>query len=537
MTKVFQSGITRWSIALVASCFLSTSLPGTATAQVTAFKQAVAEAASDDRDLAEFYRGQVFGAIWTGTDPVFATRRKALLAALTTAESHGLPAIRYDVPALMAQMEGAQTSRDLGMVDVALSKAYLKYARDVQYGMLKPSSVVDDIKREVPSRPAVEYLSELIAGDAGKIIANLPPKAAEYPRLRKEMLRLQAQMTRGGWGETVPSRKLKPGDSGASVVKLRDRLVTMGYLSRTATQRYDSKLEAAVLQFQADHGLEADGVAGDTTVAELNVPVEDRLKSVLVAMERERWTNIERGKRHVLVNLTDFTAKIVDDGKVTFQTRSVVGKNASDRRSPEFSDIMEYMVINPTWNVPRSIAVKEYLPMMKKNPNAVSYLKLINGAGQSVARAGIDFSQYNARNFPFDIKQPPSNSNALGLVKFIFPNKYNIYLHDTPAKSLFTRESRAFSHGCIRLQQPFDFAYALLAVQTDDPKGVFQGHLKTRRETQVNLETKVPVHIIYRTATIPAKGKANYRRDVYGRDAQIWNALQQAGVALDDVRS
>jgi murein L,D-transpeptidase YcbB/YkuD len=235
--------------------------------------------------------------------------------------------------------------------------------------------------------------------------------------------------------------------------------------------------------------------------------------------------------------LTDFHARIIDDGKVTFMTRSVVGKNVSDRRTPEFSDVMEHMVINPTWHVPRSIATKEYLPMLQQNPNAVSHLRLIDSRGQTLNRSAVDFTQFSARSFPFAIKQPPSRSNALGLVKFMFPNKHNIYLHDTPAKNLFSREVRAYSHGCIRLQDPFDFAYALLAKQTDDPKGFFQSRLRTGSETQVNLEQHVPVHLIYRTAITTPKGNMQYRRDIYGRDAKIWNALADAGVVLADVKS
>ncbi|MEE3316722.1 MAG: L,D-transpeptidase family protein, partial [Pseudomonadota bacterium] len=192
---------------------------------------------------------------------------------------------------------------------------------------------------------------------------------------------------------------------------------------------------------------------------------------------------------------------------------------------------------NPTWNVPRSIATKEYLPLLKKNPNAVSHLRLINSRGQVVSRDSVDFSQFTRRNFPFDIKQPPSNNNALGLVKFMFPNKYNIYLHDTPAKSLFSRERRAFSHGCVRLKDPFDFAYELLSKQEANPEAYFQNILATRRETTVPLETPLPVHLIYRTAMTEAKGKVQFRRDVYGRDAQIFKALANAGVVLRAVQS
>jgi murein L,D-transpeptidase YcbB/YkuD len=163
-------------------------------------------------------------------------------------------------------------------------------------------------------------------------------------------------------------------------------------------------------------------------------------------------------------------------------------------------------------------------------------MRLTDARGQLVNRGEVDFTQFDKRNFPFDIKQPPSNRNALGLVKFMFPNAQNVYLHDTPAKSLFSRETRAYSHGCIRLQKPFEFAYALLARQTDDPEGTFHNVLKTGRETKIDLVQNIPVHIIYRTATVPAKGKAHYRRDVYGRDGKIWKALEQAGVALDAVR-
>ncbi|WP_416376504.1 L,D-transpeptidase family protein [Thalassovita sp.] len=538
MLPMTRSGLARIAVVVVTACMISTLSPAPSAAQehMTGFRQAVAEYASDDRQLAKFYRDSKFGAVWTGEGAEFLQRRKALIEALGRASSHGLPQSRYDTSGLMVQMRTAKTPRDLGVLDVALSKAYLNYAHDVQSGIVVPSSIDKGIVRKVNYHDRAELMSDLINGDPAEVMRALAPNAPEYTRLRKEMMRLQTLMTQGGWGATVPERKLEPGDKGAAVIKLRDRLIAMGYLGRSATMSYDKSIESAVQQFQSDHGLAADGVAGTSTLTEINVPVEDRLKSVLVAMERERWMNMERGKRHVLVNLTDFTAKIVDDGKVTFETRSVVGMNQHDRRSPEFSDVMEHMIINPTWNVPRSIAVKEYLPQLQKNPNAASHLRLTDIRGRLVDREAVDFTQFNTRNFPFDMKQPPSSRNALGLVKFMFPNPQNVYLHDTPAKSLFGRESRAYSHGCIRLQKPFEFAYALLARQTDDPKGQFQSILKTGRETKVELEQHIPVHIIYRTATIPAKGKAHYRRDVYGRDAHIWDALEQAGVALGAVR-
>jgi len=248
-------------------------------------------------------------------------------------------------------------------------------------------------------------------------------------------------------------------------------------------------------------------------------------------MERERWLNTERGERHILVNLTDFSARIIDNDIITFETRAVVGANSSDRRSPEFSDVMEHMIINPRWNVPRSIAVKEYLPQMQRNAGAASHLRLYDASGNQVSRSRVNFNAYNANTFPFNLVQPPSDSNALGLVKFMFPNKYNIYLHDTPSKHLFAHSRRAYSHGCIRLAQPFEFAYEILSKQTDDPKGTFHRILDTGQETQVDLEKQIPVHIIYRTAFTNAKGEPQYRQDVYGRDARIWAAMKNAGVS------
>ena len=536
MLLLTRSGFVRFLFAITMFAASFAADPESARAEVTAFKQAVAEAAALDRDIAEFYRETGYKPVWTGESWKDRQRRKALFAALDGASAHGLPAKRYDVDKLTNMLRTIRSPRDLGQAEVALSKAFVTYAHDVQTGIVTPGKVDGDIKRKVPLRDRKSYLSAFVQSSPTAFMRALPPQNPEYARLMKAKLQLEKQIAHGGWGAKVPGKKLQPGDSGAAVVALRNRLVAMGYLRRSATKTFDGTMGQAVQKFQAAHGLNTDGVAGGVTLQEINVGPEQRLQSVIVAMERERWTNMERGKRHVLVNLTDYTAKIMDNNKVTFQTRSVVGANTHDRRSPEFSDVMEHMVINPTWNVPRSIAVKEYLPMMKRNPNAADHLKLINGRGQSVSRANIDFSQYNERNFPFDIKQPPSRSNALGLVKFMFPNKYNIYLHDTPAKNLFSRETRAYSHGCIRLQQPFDFAYALLAKQSSDPKGEFHKHLKTGRETKVDLVQNVPVHIIYRTAVTSPKGQVGFRRDVYGRDAKIWRALDAAGVELGSVR-
>ena len=507
-----------------------------ATAQVTAFMQSVAEAAASDRDIAEFYKANGYKAIWTKRGGRDKQRRQAFLKAIASANAHGLPSERYNPDLLKTNLRSVKSERDLGRIEVEMSRLFLLYARDVQTGILNPRRIDPGIVREVPLRSRTSILASFAKSSPKGFIKNLPPKDQEYTRLMKEKLKFEKLIGKGGWGPKVAAKSLKPGTSNKAVIQLRNRLIAMGYMKRSATTTYDSKMQKAVAKFQRDHGLAADGTAGARTMAAINIQPEVRLTQIIVAMERERWVNMPRGKRHIWVNLTDFHARIVDNGKVTFQTRSVVGKNAHDRRSPEFSDVMEHMVINPTWNVPRSIATKEYLPLLQENPNAVRHLNLIDGSGRRVSREGMDFTQYDETYFPFDLKQPPSRGNALGLVKFMFPNRHNIYLHDTPAKKLFGREKRDFSHGCIRLNDPFEFAYTILARQTRNPEQFFQERLKTGRETVVELEKHIPVHLVYRTAFTQAKGNIQFRGDVYGRDAKIWKALRNAGVALRTIR-
>lgn len=522
-------------LLLTALTLLALLLAAPARAESFAFRLAVAEAAAGDPALTAFYRERDYRALWTR--PQEGERRAALLAALEAAPSHGLPAGLYRAEELRAALAALASERDRGRLEVRLSKVFLDYAEDVGTGLIDPASADDGIVREVLRRDRLATLRAFAAAEPVSYLRALPPQMPQYMQLRRARLDLEQVIAAGGWGPAIAAGKLELGDSGAAVVALRDRLFRMGYLGRTATRVYDGEIMKAVQRFQKDNGLTPDGVAGAGTIAELNRSPRDRLKSVLVALERLRWMNgIELGERHIWVNLPDFTAKVIDDGKVTFETVTVVGMNQHDRRSPEFSDMMEHMVINPTWNVPRSITVKEYLPMLQKDPNAVRHLKIVDRRGRVVDRSQTDFTQFTASNFPFSISQPPSDDNALGLVKFMFPNRWNIYLHDTPAKSLFGREVRAFSHGCIRLERPFDLAYVLLARQTDDPRGTFQRYLATGRETVVPLEEPVPVHLVYFTAWPDARGHVEYRRDVYGRDARIFAALEAIGLVLPDVQ-
>ena len=519
---------TALSAALCAT--LLGGLPHEAEARVTAFKQAVAESMAEDAAIAAFYRSRGFEPIWTSGDTEASARLSALMAAMRRAGDHGLPQGRWDPDALVAMLAGAHTQRELGLLEVEVSRLFLDYARAVSGGVIRPRSVLPQMVREPVRKDGAELLRMIAEDEPVAALRSILPRSPEYARLMRAKMRMERLVRDGGWGPQVPAGKLAPGARGAAVVALRDRLRRMGYLGRSVSATYDREMEKAVRAFQAAHGLEEDGVAGGATMQAINATAADRLGQVLVAMERERWLNFDRGDRHVWVNLTDFSAAIVDEDVVTFRTRSVIGKAVPDRATPEFSDVMEHMVINPSWYVPRSIIVKEYLPRLQSNPGAVGHLQIIDSRGRVVNR-GRGFSQYSARSFPFSMRQPPGPRNALGTVKFMFPNKHNIYLHDTPQKHLFARDVRAYSHGCVRLADPHDFAYALLAAQEDDPRGYFQRILRSGAETRVDLVEDVPVHLVYRTAFTDVRGRVHYREDVYGRDARVLQALYAAGVA------
>ena len=536
MTNKFNR---RTTLGLMAAGALSTAVPilapGRADAAVTALKQSIAEAASKDKSLAAFYKSRAYKPMFVSRSD--GRRRNAVVKALSRAGDHGLPVARYDADGLKSLMKSAKNPRDMGRVEVEAARRLLAYADDLRSGVVNPRSIDSGLVMKVARYDPVATLDAFSKSSPDGFLKKLAPRKPEYVRLQKEKLKLEKLLGKGGWGDKVQAKSLKPGQSGGAVVQLRNRLIRMGYMRKSASQSFDAKLQKAVQQFQIGHGLSPDGIAGASTIAEVNRSVKDRLQQVLVALERLRWNNRPLEKKYVWVNIPDYHVDIIQNGKSTFRSRVVVGKNTEDRRTPEFSDVMEFMVINPSWYVPRSIVTKEYLPLMQRNPNAQSQLQIIGRSGRAIPRSAIDFTAYDERTFPYSMKQPPSRGNALGLVKFMFPNKYNIYLHDTPAKSLFGRETRAYSHGCVRVHKPFDFAYALLKGQERDPEGFFQSNLATKRERQVDLKAPVPVHIVYYTAWVDPKGRPNYRRDVYNRDARVFSALSKAGVSLRAVKA
>ncbi len=521
---------------LAAGMVLSESAGAPASAAESfAFMQAVTAGAADDGAVLEFYRARDFAPLWTADDAAARARRAALLAATRKAGAHGLPVARYDPEAIRADFAMIDSERRRGEVEIRTTRRFLQYATDIHSGVLEPRKVMKELAVDPPRPDRRKLLEDFAASDDPLGFLNaLAPRSAEYVRLLKEKRRLERLVAAGGWGPPLRSRALKPGQRGEAVVALRRRLTRMGYRGLGISPLYDAGLQAAVARFQEDNGLNADGVAGPATLKALNVPARTRLEQVIVALERRRWLNRPLGRRHILVNQADFRATVVDEGRPTLTTRVVIGIASARYRTPEFSKDMTHMVVNPTWNVPKSIATSEYLPALKRSPGALGRLglRMYDVSGRQVDPWNYDFSRYDASNFPFDLKQPPGPGNALGKVKFMFPNRFNIYLHDTPAKSLFAKDIRTYSHGCVRVQKPFELAYTLLAPQSDDPKALFHAVLGTGRETRIDLETPVPVHLTYWTVRVTPEGRVNYRLDTYGRDRVVFRALQQAGVEV-----
>lgn len=484
--------------------------------------------------ILDFYSENDYELIWFGNNALASQRRAELVNSLQSASFHGLPGKKYQVNSLLSKLSTSDSLFEIGLLEGLFMIAFTEYASDLDTGVLIPSEVDTDIVRQINFKDTDFYIQGLLSRNPYDYFRSLGPQSSEYARLLVEYQKLSEIIRNGGWSNIATDRILRFGDSGDDVVAIRNRLFDQGYMPNSISTKFDKKLLKAVQKYQSDHGLIPDGIIGAGTILELNITAEQRLSSIIVALERERWLGDTLGQRHIWVNLADFKAKIIEDHAVVFETRTVLGVNDESMRSPEFSDKMEYMVVNPTWHIPVSIAKNEYLPELKKDPEALPFLKLFDSSGSLVDRESIDFSILGKNYFPYEMKQLPSTTNALGLVKFMFPNPYNIYLHDTPAKDLFMKEVRDFSHGCIRLHEPFDFAYALLEKQTDEPQSEFQNALKSEEETIILLSKSVPVHITYRTAFTKAGGGIEFRRDIYGRDQKIYDALVELGLELSE---
>lgn len=527
------------STLLGASALAAPASPDEPAPHAAALKVALVGAQTAAEGAKLHYEASGYRGLWISAEGD-AARAEALLAALEGAGADALPVERYRVDALRQALETAKGGdpAKVAAAELALTRAFLTYARDVNSGLLEPKSVDGELNVH-PERPDEGFLLQGLAtaGSVDSFLAGLAPQDPGYAKLKTHLAALSAHV--GDWTKgALGGDSIRPGEIGRRVADMRARLIALGDHeddpAATATpNRYDPALVESVRAFQRRHGLNDDGVVGRRTFDAMNTSAEERMGQVVVNLERMRWMNRDLGDRHVYVNQADFTVQLVDRGEVLFKERVVVGK-ASRYRTPEFSDRMRYLVFNPTWHLPRSIATEEILPKLKQD---ALYLQKRNmrlvprDGGAAPDPLLTDWRSFSASNFPYRIKQSPGGGNALGRVKFMFPNRFAIYLHDTPTKRLFRKDARAFSHGCIRVQDPMELARLLLSPQQDDPSAFIDRLLAGGKETTVNLEAPVPVHLTYRTVWIDQDGAAQYRADIYGRDGRVLNALAEAGVS------
>jgi murein L,D-transpeptidase YcbB/YkuD len=334
----------------------------------------------------------------------------------------------------------------------------------------------------------------------------------------------------GGWPVIPEGETLKPGMKDERVAVMRKYLTITGDYNAEEPveddELFDERLEAAVKEFQLRHNLTQDGVVGKGTLAQMNVSVQERIDMIRINLERLRWIMAELEPDFLVVNIAGYNIRRLTHKETVYYSPVIVGKKY--HKSPVFKGTMTYVVINPTWTVPYSIATKETLPKLQKDAGylAEKNMVIMDRNGKILDPNTIDFSQYSRSNFPFTIRQEPGPQNALGQVKFMFPNKYAVYLHDTPARSLFSREDRAFSHGCIRLQKKWELLIDLM----DDPEwnmDKINGILASEELTTVKLKKPIDILILYWTAGADQEGRLYFNRDVYTRDQALLEALDE----------
>lgn len=475
-----------------------------------------------------FYQDRDFKPIWT-RDSGPKTKARLLLEALKAAGDHGLDPARYAISDLETRID-SKNPEELAELDLLMSDVFADFGRDLSQGQVVPSGLDDTHVQPNGPGPLNLIDGAEAAEDIGPYLEQLAPRSPEYARLKTKLATYRAIASLGGWPSIAAGPTLKPGMTDVRVPVLRRQLSITGDFAgdpEAGGSQYDQQLVAAVQAFQSRHGLSDDGVIGPATLAALQVPVETRIRQMEINLERRRWMPQDLGDRYVFVNIADAYLKVVEDigdrEKTILGARVVVGKPFT--RTPVFSHEMSYVEINPSWGVPTSIANKEFLPKLKQDPGALLAQNIRMFAGETeIDPYSVDWAGLS--RMPYQLRQDPGPTNALGRLKFMFPNKYDIYIHDTPSKNLFESDSRFFSYGCIRVQDPERLAELLLAKQGWTLDRI-KAQIATGEKKVVNLKTKVPVHITYLTAWVNKDGTVHFRNDVYDRDPQLAAALSK----------
>jgi L,D-transpeptidase YcbB len=448
-----------------------------------------------------------------------------------------LEALRKEVDAFES-FEDPHAQRRLADLDVELSNTFLTVAAHLAGGRLQPEKLRVDWYTKPRNVDLDARLEQALApeGNVAQILRSLTPPHEDYARLRQALGRYREIERTGGWPTVPAGDELKKGATGERVRALRLRLAATGDLAAQASTEpkgqpvpppvYDDAVASAVSHFQKRHGLEVTGVVDEETLAELNVPAADRVRQIQVNMERWRWMPATLGERYIYVNVPEFQFRLVEGGKTAMEMRVVVGKDQS--KTPAFSDQMTYLELNPEWNLPVSILSDEVLPKLASNPGYLAShdMEVVKGWGDDEEVVDASYAtEAGQPGSPYRVRQRAGAANPLGKVKFMFPNEFDIYLHDTPADHLFDRAERDFSHGCIRLEKPVELARYLLK---DDPKWTpqaIQAALTSGEHASVKLPRPLPVHILYWTAWVDKDGTVEFRKDVYGHDETLEKAI------------
>ncbi|MFL5560868.1 MAG: murein L,D-transpeptidase [Gemmatimonadaceae bacterium] len=486
---------------------------------------------------ADLYAKYADSPLWLDANGVRGARTAALLQAVAAADSDALVLSSYPLGALGGALAAARAkdkpSADaLADADVLLTATYAALGGDYLTGQVDPKSMSQDWHINPHEKDVDSALVDVVRSeDLVKAIAQLRPQEQDYDALRHELQRFRAIVKAGGWKPVPAGRSLKPGnvDSAARLEALYDRLRVEGLLAAGATPPaaptppdstmpdgllYDDALAGAVAHFQATHGIAVDSVLGPGTIQALNVSAEYRLGQIAANLERYRWLPRTLGSRYIIVNVPSFRFAAYDSGQLALEMKVIVGAEYKDKNTPTFADMMEYVVFRPYWNVTPDIQAKEIEPKVATDPN---YMEAND----------YEYWQDGSRTA---IRQKPGPKNSLGLVKFMFPNDFNIYLHDTPARGLFEQDVRAFSHGCIRVEKPAELAQWVLGWSADSVQSAMNNEPNNKT---VRVKQKIPVFIVYFT-TYMADDELHFGPDLYSRDQQLIAAVSGGATPSDE---
>lgn len=490
--------------------------------------------------LSGFHKDRVFQPAWS-TEEGPRAQATSLVKAIHGAILEGLEPEGYHlatIETLLAEVRhNIATNRSLepdklADLDLLLTDAFLLYGSHLSAGRVNPETIRSEWFIKNRELDLVEILQSALDEDQiEEALETLPPQHAGYARLKRALLQYRAIMRRGGW-KVLPSGQMLRGNRGVRVAALRSRLIVSGDLDESTDDHslFDQVLEQGVRRFQKRHGLDIDGIVGPATLAALNVPVEEHIRQIKVNMERWRMLPHDFGRRYILVNIPNFELGVVEDDQILMTMRVVVGRTS--RRTPVFSGTMTYMELNPYWHIPPTIAREDILANIWKDPEYllktnIRVFKNWKAQAPEINPDSIDWSQITAKNLSFKLRQEPGPSNALGRIKFMFPNKFDVYLHDTPARALFKKTKRSSSSGCIRVEKPIELAEYLLR---DDPKWTHEeilAAINSNKRQVVLIREPIAVHVLYRTAWVDEDDTIHFRDDIYGRDKMLDEALNE----------